>query len=129
MKGIDNKEIIILKEKGNVLDNNLKGDVKVIIQIQNETLFQREGLNLNLTKEISLKESLCGFEFIINHISGKQLKFNNEPGNIIKEGAMKIIPNFGIERENNKGNLCIKFTIKYPEHLSQEQITKLHEIL
>ena len=29
-KGIDNNEIIILRERGNVMDSNLKGDVKII---------------------------------------------------------------------------------------------------
>ena len=129
MKGIDDKEIIILREKGNVLKNDLRGDVKIIINIQNTTEFKREGLNLYIDKEITLKESLCGFNFIINHISGKQLRFNSESGTPMKDGLIKAIPGFGLERENNKGNLCIKFTVKYPEKLSPEQINSLKEIL
>jgi len=34
-----------------------------------------------------------------------------------------------MERENNKGNLCIKFNVKYPEKLTGEQISRLKEIL
>jgi DnaJ family protein A protein 2 len=129
MKGIDDKEMIILREKGNMLDNNLKGDVKIIINIQNTTIFKREGLNLLLTREISLKESLCGFKFIINHINGKQLRFNSDSGVPTKDGQNKMIPGFGMERENVKGNLGIKFSIKYPDKLTQEQIEKIKEIL
>ena len=128
MKGIDDKEIIILREKGNVLKNDLKGDVKVIINIQNSSFFKRNGLNLHIEKEISLKESLCGFNFIINHLSGKQLRYNSEPGIPTRDGLIKSIQGFGIERENNKGNLCIKFNVKYPDHITDEQINKLKEI-
>lgn len=129
MKGIDDKEIIILREKGNILKHDLRGDVKIIINIQNTTEFKRDGLNLHLNKEITLKESLCGFDFIINHISGKQLRFNSESGTPMKDGLIKAIPGFGLERENNKGNLCIKFNVIYPEKLSPEQIKNLKEIL
>lgn len=128
-KGIDDKEMIILRERGNIMDSNLKGDVKIVITIQNTTIFKRDGLNLHIDKEISFKDSLCGFHFIIDHISGKQLRFNSEAGLPIKEGLVKVIPGFGMERENNKGNLCIKFTVKYPEKLTEEQITGLREIL
>ncbi len=129
MKGIDDKEIIILRDKGNVLRSDLRGDVKIIINIQNTTNFKRDGLNLYIDKEITLKESLCGFNFIINHISGKQLRFNSDPGIPMRDGLIKSIPEFGLERENNKGCLCIKFIVKYPERLSLEQIIHLREIL
>ena len=128
MKGIDDKEIIILREKGNVLKNDLKGDVKIIISIQNSSIFNRNGLNLHMEKEISLKESLCGFNFIINHLSGKQLRYNTEPRIPTRDGLIKSIPEFGMERENNKGSLCIKFNVKYPEHITDEQINKIKDI-
>ena len=128
-KGTDDKEMIILRERGNMMDANLKGDVKIIISIQNSSGFRREGLNLHMEKEISLKESLCGFEFIIHHINGKQLRFSNEAGNTIKHGIVKSIPNYGMERDNHKGSICVKFSVKYPEKLSIEQIEKLKEIL
>jgi DnaJ family protein B protein 4 len=128
-KGMDDKEIIILREKGNVMDANLRGDVKIIISIQNSTPFKRNGLNLHMDREITLKESLCGFEFIINHISGKQLRFKTEAGVPIRDGLVKSINGFGMERENNKGNLCIKFNVKYPDKLTPEQLTTLNTIL
>ena len=128
MKGIDDKEIIILRDKGNVMNNTLKGDVKIVITIQNLTNFKRDGLNLHIEKEISLKESLCGFNFIIDHISGKQLRYNSEAGVPTKSGLIKAIPGFGMEREGNKGSLCIKFNIKYPDKLTAEQIEKIKEI-
>ena len=128
-KGIDNNEIIILRDRGNMLDNNLRGDIKIIVGIQNSSGFQRDGLNLILEKEITLKEALCGFEFIIQHVSGKSLRFNSDRGKVLKDGIVKVIPNFGMERDNQTGNLCIKFNVKYPEIITDSQIEKLREIL
>jgi DnaJ-class molecular chaperone len=46
-------EIFVLKDKGNVRDNN-KGDVHIILQIDNKTLFNTNGLDLVYKKKLSL---------------------------------------------------------------------------
>ena len=84
--GIDENELIILRNKGNVLNDNLKGDIKCFVKIKNDTEFKRNGLNLILIKNISLKDSLCGFSFTINYIDGKQYTINNKNGKIINPG-------------------------------------------
>jgi DnaJ-class molecular chaperone len=120
-KGIDNDEIIYIKEKGNII-NNKKGDVNIIIKIANETEFKRDGLNLLITKYVTFKDTFCGFNFSINHINGKTYKLNNKSGNIIKPDSSKVIPKLGMIREENSGNLIIKFNIIYPEKITDEQI-------
>jgi DnaJ-class molecular chaperone len=120
-KGIDNDEIINLEGKGNIV-NNKKGDVSLLIKINNDTNFKREGLNLFITKNITFKESFCGFNFSIDHINGKSYKLNNKEGNIIKSESQKIIPKLGMIRGDNTGNLIIKFNIIYPEIISKDQI-------
>ena len=60
-KGVDSGEIIIIKEKGNVIDEVIRGDVKIQITVNNNTEFYRNGLDLIYRKNITLKESLCGF--------------------------------------------------------------------
>jgi len=129
-QGIDENEIIILRDKGNVINENTKGDIKIIVQIENNTQFQRHGLDLIYSKTISLKEALCGFAFSMNHLNGKQLTFNNIINNtIIKPNAKKIIPNMGMVRENNTGNLIVDFEIQFPETLTPEQVSSLMAIL
>lgn len=120
-KGIDNDEIINIVDKGNIINNN-KGNINIIIKINNETNFKREGLNLYIIKNISFKDSFCGFNFSIDHINGKVYKLNNKQGNIIKSDSQKIIPKLGMIREGNNGNLIIKFNIIYPDVISKEQI-------
>lgn len=128
-QGIDDNEIIILRDKGNVLNDNVKGDVKIFVKITNETEFTRSGLDLVLEKNISLKESLCGFTFEINYVDGKSYTLNNNKGNIIPSEYKKVYPGMGLTRGDHKGNMVIHFHVKFPEKLSDEQIEKLSGIL
>jgi hypothetical protein len=128
-QGIDENEVLLLRNKGNVLNDNIKGDIKVMIKIINNTEYKRSGLDLILQKEISLKDSLCGFSFEIKYINGKCYSLNNNGGNIIQPGYQKIISGLGLKRENHTGNLIIHFQVKYPEKLTTEQIEQLKTVL
>ena len=128
-KGVDSGEIIIIKDKGNIVNENIKGDIKIYINVNNNTEFKREGLNLVLSKNISLKESLTGFKFDIKHLNGKTYTINNDAGNIIPNDFVKEINSLGLKRGDVVGNLLIKFKVQFPEKLSEHQIEKLKEIL
>jgi DnaJ-class molecular chaperone len=127
-KGIDDGEIVILKEKGNISSDDCKGDIKIIIKIENNTEFKRSGLDLIYVKIITLKEALCGFTFELKFITDKIYTINNSSGNIISSGYKKIIPNMGFSREQHIGNLIIMFDIKFPDKLSEEVIVQLKQI-
>ena len=127
-KGIDDGELILLKDKGNVLNETCKGDIKIFVKIDNDSMFKRVGLDLVLEKSITLKDALCGFSFEITYINGKSYTLNNNAGNIIPHGFRKIIPNMGLERENHKGNMIIEFNVQFPEKLSESVIASLKKI-
>ena len=127
-KGIDDGELILLKDKGNVLNETCKGDIKIFVKIDNDSMFKRAGLDLVLEKSITLKDALCGFSFEITYINGKSYTLNNNAGNIIPHGFRKIIPNMGLERESHKGNMIIEFNVQFPEKLSESVIASLKKI-
>jgi DnaJ-class molecular chaperone len=127
-KGVDDGEIIILREKGNILNEECKGDVKIFIKVDNPTEFKRNGLDLVLDKSISVKEALCGFSFQLKYITGKIYTITNNSGNIISHGYQKIIPNMGFTREGHTGNLIIMFQVKFPEKLDEKVIEELKKI-
>ena len=128
-KGIDNNEIITLKEKGNSVCHNNKGDIKIKIIVNNTSDFERNGIDLIYKKTITLKESLCGFSFDLKYVDGREFKINNEAGNIIPADFKKIIPKMGMQRDDDIGNLIIVFNIDYPKLLSLEQVKELDKIL
>jgi DnaJ-class molecular chaperone len=128
--GINNDEVILLTGYGNISNTDSRGDVKIVIQIENDTCFIREGLDLILEKTLSLKEALCGFSFTIPHIGGKLLNLNNTTNiSVIHPKFRKIIPGFGMIKGDVKGNLIIEFNIDFPLTLSASQIDELSHIL
>jgi DnaJ-class molecular chaperone len=128
-QGIDENEMIILRDKGNVISEQCKGDIKINIVIQNNTAFKRSGLDLIFDKTISLKEALCGFSFELNYINGKSYTLNNNKGSIVPPEYKKLYPEMGLKRGDHKGNMIINFHILFPSVLTSEQIDKLSAIL
>ena len=128
-QGIDDNEIIILKNKGNVLTDECRGDVKLFIKVENNTEFERHGLDLLINKTISLKEALCGFSFELKYINGKTYTLNNSLGNIIPPNYKKVILNMGLTREGRIGNLIIHFTVEFPEKMEVSKLEELYNIL
>ena len=128
-QGSDNNEIIILRNQGNIINENNKGDIKIFITVTNNTIFTRNGLELIINKTISLKEALCGFTFEIQHLNKKKFKINNEKGNIITPSYKKVIQNLGMKRQNHTGNMTINFNIDFPKSLTEKQVNSLINIL
>lgn len=128
-EGIDDNEIIVLREKGNVLSETNKGDIKLFVKIINDTEFKRQGMNLHYKKKISFKESLCGFKFKFSFVDGREFTIDNTGGKIIQPGFNKMIQGLGMVRGKAKGNLIIEFEIEYPDILTEEQRTALSKIL
>lgn len=128
-QGIDNNEIILLRDQGNIINEDCKGDIKIFVKVENNTRFERKGLDLTMKHTISLKESLCGFSFEFVHLNGKSYTINNKEGNIIQPNYEKVIQNMGLIREGHVGNLLIEFKIIFPETLSKKQMEELNNIL
>ena len=128
-QGIDDNEIIILKNKGNVLSDECRGDVKLFIKVENNTEFERHGLDLLINKTISLKEALCGFSFELKYINGKTYTLNNTLGNIIPPNYKKVIMNMGLTRDGRIGNLIIHFIVEFPEKMEVSKLEALNNIL
>lgn len=126
--GIDSNEVITIEGKGNAIDDNY-GDIKIIVSVQNNTGFIREGLDLIYKKEITLRDALCGFTFDMKYIDGRIFKINNDNGNIIEPGHKKIIKDMGITRNGHRGNLTIIFNVKFPDSLSRDKIKGLSSML
>jgi DnaJ family protein A protein 2 len=67
------------------------GDLVFILQQEDHDDFQRTGDNLVMTKTISLTESLCGFQFVIRHLDGRNLVISRAPGNVVPSGLLYSI--------------------------------------
>ena len=126
-EGVDDNEFIIIKDKGNIVSEAVRGDLKVIIKITNDTIYLRDGLNLVLNKSISLKEALCGVSFSIQHLSGKSYTIKNNK--IVHPGTSTFVNNLGFKRDGNVGKLNVVFSIEFPDDISNEAKKKIAELI
>lgn len=125
--GIDNNEIIILENKGNNVNNNYS-NVKITIKLLEHNNFTREGLDIYFKLNLSFKESLIGFEYILKHLNNKNYKIKSKEGEIITNNTKMIMRNLGFCRNEYYGNLIITFNINY-QKLDPIMLNKLREIL
>jgi len=128
-KGVDTNEMIMIKNKGNCNQMKRYGDIKVMINVENKTKFNRQGLNLYYIHELTLKEALIGFDIEFKHIDGKNYNMNHSGKGVVNPSSQLVMDGMGIERGEHKGALIIKFKIEFPKELTNEQKVDLLEIL
>lgn len=120
---IENGHNYIFPNEGN---QNLKcspGDFIVKIIYIPHPLFQINGKNLIYTKNLSLKESLCGHTFTIIHPSGEEITLTTK--DITTIHMSRTIPK-GICKNSS---LEIKYNIIFPSSLSDDQKEILYKTL
>ena len=128
--GIQDNETIVIQNEGNYGPYNTRGDIHIQVKIENNTIFTRNNMDLIYKKHISLKEALCGFTFEIVHLNGKLLNMNNMSNpSIIKPDFKKISPGFGMNKNNQTGNLIVELIIDFPDSLTSEQIEGIKNLL
>jgi len=131
-KGMTHKQKLVFSGEGDQEPNVIPGDVIIVLNQEQHKTFRRDGADLFMEKEITLFEALCGFSFTITHLDGRVLLVKSGPGEIIKPGDVKEVPNEGMpihKRPFDKGVLVIKFSIKFPESISPENIPVLAKVL
>eukprot|EP00980_Cylindrotheca_fusiformis_P001253 scaffold332_cov117-Cylindrotheca_fusiformis.AAC.13 len=139
-KGMTNKQKITFRNKADEKPNMEAGHLHFIIQEKPHHLFKRKSADLLVTKTLSLNEALCGFEWKITHLDGREIVIKSRPGEIIKAEKdnrtpfVKIVPGEGMPSHGNpfvKGDLYVLFTVEFPEDgdLKPDQIEVLKKIL
>jgi DnaJ-class molecular chaperone len=88
-----------------------------IAKIESHPVFQREGNNLVIIKEISLYESLKGYSFDLNLLNGERITISNKPEEVFIPSKAYIIHGLGL---NENGILKIFFKVNFPEKINKE---------
>ena len=71
--------------------DTVTGDIVFILQVKEHPRFKRKYDDLFIEHTISLTEALCGFQFILTHLDGRQLLIKSNPGEIIKPGKFPLL--------------------------------------
>ncbi|CAL0305034.1 unnamed protein product [Lupinus luteus] len=121
---------ITFSEKGNQEPGVIAADIIFVIDEKPHALYKRDGNDLILNQEITLLEALTGKTLALTTLDGRSLMIPLT--DIVKPCAEVVIPNEGmpISKElGRKGNLRIKFDVKYPSRLTTEQKSDLRRVL
>lgn len=121
---------ITFPEKGNQEPGVIPSDLIFVIDEKPHGVYRRDGNDLMVDQEITLLEALAGKNLELTTLDGRNLII--PVTDIIKPGYEMIIPNEGmpISKEPHKrGNLRIKFDVKYPSRLTEEQKADLRRVL
>lgn len=116
---------IIVPSEGNCTNGTEKGNVVITARQKNHPVFKRVGKNLRCTIDITLVESLCGFEKDLVHLDGRTIKISHTE--IIKHNDKINVLGEGIPR--GEGSLDVFVNVIYPESFSCEKKQELLKIL
>ncbi|KAJ0770006.1 putative Heat shock protein DnaJ, cysteine-rich [Helianthus annuus] len=133
-KGMQNGQKIVFEGQADEAPDTVTGDIVFILQLKEHPKFKRKQDDLYVEHNVSLSEALCGFQFVLTHLDGRQLLVKTNPGEIIKPDSYKGINDEGMpqwQRPFMKGKLVIHFNVTFPETgvLTPEQCKVLKTIL
>ncbi|XP_066343622.1 chaperone protein dnaJ A6-like isoform X2 [Miscanthus floridulus] len=133
-KGMQHGQKIVFQGEADQAPDTVTGDIVFVLQVKEHPRFKRKYDDLFIEHTISLTEALCGFQFILTHLDGRQLLIKSNPGEIIKPGQHKAINDEGVPQHGRsfmKGRLFVEFNIEFPESgaLSPDQCRALEKVL
>ena len=119
--GVEDGMQIRITGAGNAAKNNgVNGDLLVVIDIDADKDFQRDGSNLYYTKVISVTDAMLGCETEIPSLGGGTQKIKIDAGT--QSGTVLTLRGNGLPSVNSRGygNLYVKIAVWIPKKLSRE---------
>lgn len=106
----------ITYSEGDELPDGSIQELVFIIREKPHDVFKRDKNDLIFTRNITLKEALCGHNLMINSLDGRPIE--KQINDVVSPNYETIIPNEGMpvsKYEGTFGNLRIKYNIEWPK--------------
>ncbi|GMH06999.1 hypothetical protein Nepgr_008839 [Nepenthes gracilis] len=113
---------ITFPDKGNEQLNQLPADLVFVIDEKEHIVYKRDGNDLVMSQQVTLKEALAGTGVNITTLDGRNLTLR--VSEIISPGYELVVAKEGMpvaKEPGNKGDLRIKFDVTFPTRLTSEQ--------
>ncbi|CAI0462718.1 unnamed protein product [Linum tenue] len=121
---------ITFPDKGNEQPNQLPADLVFVIDEKPHDVYKRDGNELMINRRVTLAEALGGTTASIDTLDGRTLSV--PVTDIISPGYELVVPREGMpiaKEPGNRGDLRIKFEVKFPTKLTTEQRAGLKRAL
>lgn len=113
---------ITFPEKGNEQRGIIPSDLVFIVDEKPHAVFKRDGNDLVVTQKVPLVEALTGYTAQVTTLDGRTI---TAPVNsVISPNYEEVVKGEGMpipKDPSRKGNLRIKFSVKFPSRLTTEQ--------
>lgn len=121
---------ITFPEKGNEQPNMIPADLVFIIDEKPHPVYTRDGNDLVATQKIPLAEALTGHTVHLTTLDGRSITV--PISSVIHPGYEEVVRGEGMplpKDPSKKGNLRVKFDIKFPARLTADQKTGVKRLL
>ena len=102
-----------------------RGDVVVVLQVEPDRFFRREGNDVVCVVPINVAQASLGSKVKVKTLDGKSVVLRIPPGT--QHGQRFRIAGQGIERNGRRGDQYVEVRVSIPEHLTPEQEAALRE--
>src|SRR5205809_3947744 len=96
-----------------------RGDVVVVIQVEPDRFFRREGLDIICTVPINLAQAMLGTKIKVKTLDGRRVMLRVPPGT--QHGQRFRLTGQGIEKNCRRGDQYVEVKVEIPERLTPEQ--------
>src|SRR6266699_220344 len=96
-----------------------KGDVVVVLQVEPDRFFRRDGLDVIATVPINVAQAMLGTKIKVKTLDGRRVVLKIPPGT--KPGQKFRIVGQGIEKNGRRGDQYVEVHVDIPERLTPEQ--------
>uniref|UniRef100_F7EB50 DnaJ heat shock protein family (Hsp40) member A4 n=1 Tax=Callithrix jacchus TaxID=9483 RepID=F7EB50_CALJA len=133
-KGMKDGQKILFHGEGDQEPELEPGDVIIVLDQKDHSVFQRRGHDLIMKMKIQLSEALCGFKKTLKTLDDRILVITSKSGEVVKHGDLKCVRDEGMpiyKAPLEKGILIIQFLVIFPEKhwLSLEKLPQLEALL
>ena len=124
--GIDNGEMLRLREKGGVITDGKPGDLYVRIHVEPHKTMKRVGQNLVMNLLVKISDALSGAKYDVETLDGN-IEVKIPAG--ITDGTLLRINGKGVKLSNNhRGDLLIQVKLEIPKKLSRKAKKLIDEL-
>lgn len=131
-KGMIDGQKILFSGEGDQEPELEPGDIIIVLDEKEHSVYKRSGNDLIIRQEIQLVEALCGFQKVIRTLDDRDLVITTIPGEITKHGDVKCVLNEGMPQYKNpfeKGRLIVQFLVVFPTQIDPAIIPTLENCL